>query len=104
MNHTVFARINIIDYFPIAFGSFGELLGTLIPNLFILAGAILLVLLIIGGFGIILSAGKGEKEGIMKNRQLIVASLIGFLLIISSYWIIRIVSVITGLNILNPPI
>lgn len=86
---------------PTGFESFAHLVATLLPNLYILAGVVFFLLLIAGGFGIIFNAGKGQKEGMAKNNKLITISVIGFLVIISSYWIIQIISVVTGLNILD---
>jgi hypothetical protein len=95
--------VNIEEYFNPPFASFGELISTLLPNLFILAGVILLFLLLGGGFAFIINAGKGQQEGAAKSGKVITAALIGFLIIIGSYWLIQIISTITGLNILNPP-
>ena len=95
--------VDIGDVFKSPFNTVGELISTLLPNVYILAGIILLFLLIGGGFGIIVSAGKGMKEGVARGSKAVTAALIGFLVIIASYWIIQIISTITGLNILEPP-
>jgi len=94
--------VDIGTVFKSPFSTFGELISTLLPNIYILAGVILLFLLIGGGFGIIVSAGKGMKEGVSRGSKAVTAALIGFLVIIASYWIIQIISTITGLNILEP--
>jgi hypothetical protein len=97
------AQVDIGEKFGSPFSSIGELISALLPNIYMLAGIILFILLIGGGFGIIISAGRGEKEGVAKGGKAVTAALIGFLVIIASYWIIQIISVVTGLNILNPP-
>jgi hypothetical protein len=94
--------INLEEEFNPPFQSAGGLISVLLPNLYILASVILLILLIGGGFAFILNAGKGQKEGVAKSGKIITAALIGFLIIIGSYWIIQIISTVTGLNILTP--
>jgi len=81
------------------YGSIGELISAILPNIYVLAGIILLVLLIIGGFGIIMGAGEENPERTKKGKQAITAALIGFAVIFASWWIIRIIEIITGLDI-----
>ncbi|MBN1263425.1 MAG: hypothetical protein JW991_03630 [Candidatus Pacebacteria bacterium] len=90
------------DLNPPVFTSFGHLIQVMLPNIYILAGVIFFFLLIAGGFGIIMNAGKGEKEGFAKNKGMVTVAIVGFLIIISSYWIIQIIGAITGIDILNP--
>ena len=93
--------IDIGTQFNPPFGSFGELVSVLLPNVFTIAGIIFFILLIGGGFGIILNAGKGRKEGVARGQKAVTAALIGFLIIIGSYWIIQIISAVTGVDILS---
>lgn len=75
----------------------GQLIGIIVPNLFLFAGIIFLFLLILGGFSIITStSGKGIDEG----KQKITSALIGFLVMFSAYWIVQIVEYLTGVPIL----
>ena len=85
------------------FSSPGALISALLPNLYILAGLILFILLLFGGFGIIMGAQGGNPEQAGKGKNAITAALLGFGLIFASYWIIQIIQWITGINILNPP-
>ena len=100
----VLAQVDIEKEFKPPFKSIGDLISTLLPNIYLIAGIILFVLLIAGGLGIIVNAGKGDKNGVAKGGQLLTAALIGFLVIIGSYWIIQIISTVTGLNILRPEV
>ena len=97
------AQVNIGTEFEPAktFPTVGKLLSTLLPNIYILAGVLLLGLLIFGGFGIIMGAGGDDPKKTEQGKQAVTAALIGFLLIFASYWIIQIIEVVTGLNILK---
>lgn len=74
-------------------------LNLLIPLSFIIAGIILLFLLIGGGFSII--ASGGDAKNVEKGKDAIVAAVIGFFVIFCAFWIIQIIQVFTGVQILN---
>jgi len=82
------------------FSSFGDLLSLLLPSLYTLAGIILLFFLIFGGLTVILGAGKGSDEQIEKGKKILTNVLIGFLIVLLSYWIIEILQIVTGIPIL----
>jgi len=84
------------------FSSIGELVSSLIKNVYIIAGVICLFLLIFGGIGFILQAGSENPEAAAKSKGAITAAVLGFLIIFTSYWIIQIIEYILGINILNP--
>lgn len=84
------------------FSSLGEIISNLIQNIYVLAGILLFVLLIIGGFIFIIGAGQDNPEQAKKGKQALTTALIGFVIIFCSYWIIKIIEIITGLNILAP--
>lgn len=67
--------------------------------IFPLAGLILFVMLVWGGFEMLTSAAS--KKGLDAGKQRITAAIIGFLLLFASYWIIQIVEAITGVVILG---
>lgn len=84
------------------FPTLGHLISAILPNVYILAGIILFILLLFGGFGIIMGAGGGNPEQANKGKQAVTAALLGFGLIFASYWIIQIIQRLTGISILNP--
>jgi len=98
----VYAAVNIGEiYGPAkAFPTVGSLISVLLPNVFILAGVVFFLLLIFGGFGLIMGAGGGDAKQTDQGKQAITAAVIGFLVIFLSYWIIKIIEVVTGLKIL----
>lgn len=83
------------------FETLGGFISTILPNVYILAGIILFALLIGGGIMVIVSAGGENPEGAGKGKKAITAALMGFLIIFASYWIMEIIKVITGIDILG---
>lgn len=77
----------------------GGLISVILPNLFIIAGIIMFFLVVLGGFTIISSAGNPEQT--QKGQQTLVGAIIGFVVIIISYWIVQIIETVTGIRLLN---
>jgi len=103
------AEVNIGSEFKInndqgveSIGTLGSIISSLLDNVYLLAGIILFILLIVGGLSFIMGAGEENPEKAKKGKQAITAALIGFVIIFCSFWIIRIIEVLTGLSILNP--
>lgn len=81
----------------------GELIGLLLPNLLILAGVIFFGLILGGGFMMIAGAGKEENaQDKAKAQGAITYGVIGFLLVISAYFILQIIGTVTGINFISP--
>jgi hypothetical protein len=79
-----------------------NIINTILPYLFVIAGLILLAMLIAGGFTIFVSAGNPEK--IKKGTGMITSAIIGFLIMLAAYWIIELLQYTLGFNVLytNP--
>lgn len=74
----------------------GHIIGRVLQFMLPLAGVILLIVLIWGGFDFMMSQGNPEK---LKSAQAkITTGLIGFALLIFSYLIVRLLSTIFGLQ------
>ena len=71
------------------------LVNLIVKNMFALAGIVLFVMLFIAGFKFIT---KG-KEGVEDAKKILTASVVGFIIMFSAYWIVQIVSLMTGVNI-----
>lgn len=82
--------------------SFGDLVSSVVKNAFVLAGVISFVLLIFGAFQFIVGAGGGEGKQIESAKNTITAAVAGLLIVIGSVFIVKVISVITGVDILNP--
>lgn len=74
----------------------GDLLNILTSFLFPIAGVLLFLFLAWGGFDFLLSQGDKEKVG--KGKAKITAAAVGFILLVSSYIIVRLVIKVLGLN------
>jgi hypothetical protein len=74
----------------------GSMVSALLPWIFGLAGIILLVMLIAGGFQLMMSAG--DPKAAMSAKGKLTGALIGFLIIFCAYWITQIMENILGLS------
>jgi Type IV secretion system pilin len=64
---------------------------------FPIAGMILFVLLVWGGFSMM--TGAASKKSIDSGKQIITAAIVGFLLLFISYWIAQILEAVFGIDI-----
>lgn len=87
---------NISNNYP----DFATLVTIILKNGLTLAGVILLGLIIFGGVSYIAAAGDGDQKKIAAAQDTLTSALIGFLVVFASYFIIQIVTVITGIQIL----
>jgi hypothetical protein len=74
-----------------------EIIKEFLPYFFVIAGLILFVMIVAGGFTIFTSAGNPEK--IKQGQGMIINALIGFLVIFAAYWIIQILETTLGFKI-----
>lgn len=91
---------NLNETFP----NIGSLVTVLLQNAYTLIGLILLVLLIFGGLMFIIGAGSDDQKKTAQGKAVITDALIGFAVVFLAYFIIQIIEVVTGLEILNPSI
>lgn len=71
------------------------LVNLLISNLFVVAGIIFFLFMIVAGFKFITGGQKGAEQA----KEIINTALIGFIIMFAAYWIIQIVALLTGINI-----
>jgi len=77
----------------------GPLVTGVVHNAFVLAGLIFFILLIFGGFQVIVAAGDSKKAE--RGKTAITGAVAGLLVVLGSFWVIRIIEVITGLTLLG---
>lgn len=82
----------------------GSLISNLLPNIIVLSGVIFFLLILYSGFHIISDAGSQNAQNMAKHRSMITIALVGFLIVVSSYFILQLVLANLGLdNIINNP-
>ncbi len=85
----------------------GRLISSLLPNVMIIAGLIFFGLIIMSGLKIITASGGSDPKQLAASRQQLFYGLIGFLIVVSAYFILQIISVtLTGSpdTLINPKI
>lgn len=82
-----------------AFTNIGNLISTLLPYIFIIAGLILFMVIIFAGFSMMTNPGNPEKT--KKAGQSLTFGIVGFLIIFISYWVAQLLSSIFGISLLG---
>ncbi len=80
----------------------GSLINVILPNLLTIAGLIAFIAVVYTGIKVISSAG--DAKGQEQSKGAFTAAIIGLMIIFGAYFMIKIVSTITGYDILNPTI
>lgn len=95
--------VNLIDLAPNpGLTSFGPLVTAIVRNAFVFAAIISFILLILGGFQVIVAAGDEKK--LEQGKAAITGAVVGLLVVLGSFWIVQIIEVITGLHLLSPSV
>ena len=95
----------INDFFQSPLGgtdlsSVGRLVSIFLNTAFVVAGVILLFFFIIGGIGMIGSAGQNDPQKLEAAKKTVTSALIGFIIVFASYWIVKLIGSLTGVQIL----
>lgn len=86
------------------YSTISVLINIILKNSLTIISLLLVVLLIIGGLQFIMSAGSDDPKKAQAAKTMITDAFIGFAVVFTAFFIIQIVKVITGLDILNPGI
>lgn len=81
-------------------GSLSDLVTTFLNIAFVLAGIIILVFFIMGGIGMIAGAGSGDSQKAEQAKKTVTSALIGFIIVFTSYWIVKLIGTIVGVDII----
>lgn len=76
----------------------GDLINAILPNVYVAAGLVLFFMFILGGFNVI--SGASDSHKMEEGKKTITFAIMGLLVVFGSYWIIQIIQVVTGLEIL----
>jgi hypothetical protein len=74
-----------------------EIINMVLPFFFVIAGLVLFVMIVFGGFTIFTSAGNPEK--IKQGQGMVVNALIGFGIMFAAYWIIQLLETTLGFKV-----
>lgn len=64
---------------------------------FVVAGLILLFFFILGGIGLIGSAGQTDPQKAEQAKKTITSAVIGFVVVFVSYWIVKLIGQLIGM-------
>lgn len=81
----------------------GDLIALVVQASLVIAGLVVLFLFIIGGFGIIMGAGNDNPEQAAKGKKALTSAVIGFFIVFTAYWVIRVIELITGFTFITNP-
>jgi len=77
----------------------GGIVSRVIEFIFPIAGLILFVMIIWGGFEMMM--GATNKKSLDSGKQRVTAAIVGFIILFSVYWIAQIVEMMFGVNMLG---
>ncbi len=76
--------------------SIGAIVSAAVPYLFYFAGFALAIFIVLSGFSILTS--KGDERAVAAAKAKLTYAIAGFLIIFSSYWVLRIVGRILNIQ------
>jgi hypothetical protein len=101
------AQINIGSYFfngssnnPLTTNDLtgiGRIVSIFLNLAFVLAGLILLFFFILGGIGMISSAGQNDPQKAEQAKKTLTSAVIGFVIVFASYWIVKLIGSLVGI-------
>ena len=77
-------------------GGVGDIVSLLLRYLFPIAGLLLLLFLLYGGYLFMFS--RGDPKATQQAKSVITSGVIGFSIVFVSYWLVRIVAIALGLQ------
>jgi len=95
--------VAINQYFdsPISRIGLGGLVFLILSNAIFIASIILLFMLVFAGFSIMMGAGQSDPQKVAKGKEVATAAIVGFIIIFTAYWIIQLIEMVTGVQILQ---
>jgi len=79
-------------------GGLFVILSVVLRNIYVIAAIILFIMIFIGGLGMIINAGNAEKQ--KQSNKTLGSAVLGFVIMFLSYWLIKIIGIITGTTII----
>ena len=76
-----------------------DIVSAIVMGSISIAGVILLFMLIGGGIAMIAGAGKSDPKTVEMGKKAATSALIGFVVVFSAFWIVKLIETITGLDL-----
>lgn len=76
--------------------SIGSIISDLLPYFFAGAGLLLLLFLLYGGLGLMLS--RGDPKAVQGAKDKITGAVVGFVIVFVAYWLVQIIGTIFGIE------
>lgn len=87
------------------FDNVGSIISRVLPNIIVAAGLVFFILILGGGFMMIKnSGGNSSPQDAAKAKSAVTFALIGFLIVVGAYFILEIITAITGVDFISPVI
>ena len=80
-------------------GAIGAIISALLPIIYLIAGLILFGAIIVSGFQLMTSGGDQKKTA--EAKGCLTNAIIGFVIIFISWWLVQILQIIFGIDILG---
>lgn len=93
---TATPMINPTTFAPAKFGDIASILNLIIPLLTLFGGLMFLAMLIFAAFTFMTAGGNAEKT--KKAQGIITFAIIGLIVVISAYMIVKLVGVVFNIN------
>jgi len=78
-------------------GKIGDLVSLFLNIAFVVSGLILLFFFIMGGIGMIASAGQSDPQKAEQAKKTVTSAIIGFVIVFASYWIVKLIGQLIGM-------
>lgn len=78
------------------FNTLGEIISDTYTLILTISGLAILIMLIMGGFGFLTSAGDAKQ--MEKARNQITYAIVGFIVLFAAFWVVQIAGIIFGVD------
>jgi len=80
-----------------ALSGVSKLVSLFLNIAFVLAGLIILFFFVLGGIGMISSAGQNDPQKAEQAKKTLTSAVIGFVIVFASYWIVKLIGQLIGM-------